>query len=122
MQKKLRETNDLLYIDKIVVREVHSRLKNVAMTQKDNEKTYDIVGLLQSVQTQLRVSKPCKIAKVRDTELLNGEPFKSMQEVEIHPICSGVFLSDHTPGAPCPPSPLPPNKFACNIKTKRFIG
>ena len=75
IQKKLRETNDLLYIDKTVIREIDSRLRTLAMTYIHKEKTYDTVCVLQSGQAQLRVSKPCKIAKFRNTELLNGELF-----------------------------------------------
>ena len=87
MQKKLRKTKDLLYIGKTVIRKVNSMVKNVTMAQIDNEKTFDIVRVLQSVQTQLeqlRVSKLCKIAKFGGTKLPNGQLCKSVQEVEIN--------------------------------------
>ena len=48
IQKKLRETNDLLYIDKTVIREIDSGLKTLAMTYIHKEKTYDTVCVLQS--------------------------------------------------------------------------
>ena len=41
--KRSRGANDLLYIDKAVIREVKSRKKNVAMECRDYKKTYDMV-------------------------------------------------------------------------------
>ena len=44
MQKKRsRGTDDLLYIDKAVIREVKSRKKNLAMAWIDYKKAYDMV-------------------------------------------------------------------------------
>ena len=42
-RKGSRGTNDLLYIDRAVIKEVKSRNKNLAMTWIDYEKTYDMV-------------------------------------------------------------------------------
>ena len=41
--KKIRETDDLLFIDQHILKEVKTRQKNVATTWIDNKKTYDIV-------------------------------------------------------------------------------
>ena len=38
-----RGTNDLLYIDRAVIKEVKSRNKNLAMAWIDYKKAYDIV-------------------------------------------------------------------------------
>ena len=38
-----RGTNDLLYIDRAVIKEVKSRNKNLAMTWIDYKKAYDVV-------------------------------------------------------------------------------
>ena len=43
MGKKSRGTNDLLYIDRAVIREVKSRKKNLAMAWIDYKKAYDMV-------------------------------------------------------------------------------
>ena len=42
-RKRSRGTNDLLYIDRAVVRKVKSRKKNLAMAWIDYEKAYDMV-------------------------------------------------------------------------------
>ena len=42
-RKRSRGTNDLLYIDKAVIREVKSRKKNLAMAWVDYKKAYDMV-------------------------------------------------------------------------------
>ena len=42
-RKRSRETNDLLYIDRAVIKEVRSRKKNLAMAWIDYKKTYDMV-------------------------------------------------------------------------------
>ena len=41
--KRSRETNDFLYIDRAVIREVKSRKKNLAMAWIDYKKAYDMV-------------------------------------------------------------------------------
>ena len=43
MQRYSRGTNDLLYIDRAVIKEVKSRNKNLAMAWIDYEKGYDMV-------------------------------------------------------------------------------
>ena len=42
-RKRSRGTNDLLYIDRAVIREVKSRKKNLALTWIDYKKAYDMV-------------------------------------------------------------------------------
>ena len=42
-RKGSRGTNDLLYIDRAVIKEVKSRNKNLAMTWIDYKKAYDMV-------------------------------------------------------------------------------
>ena len=42
-KKGSRETNDLLYIDRIVIKEVKSRNKNLVMAWIDYKKAYDMV-------------------------------------------------------------------------------
>ena len=42
-RKGSRETNDLLYIDRAVIKEVKSRNKNLAMAWIDYKKAYDMV-------------------------------------------------------------------------------
>ena len=42
-RKRSRGTNDLLYIDRVVIREVKSRKKNLAMAWIDYKKAYDMV-------------------------------------------------------------------------------
>ena len=42
-RKRSRRTNDLLYIDRAVIREVKSRKKNLAMAWIDYKKLYDMV-------------------------------------------------------------------------------
>ena len=42
-RKRSRGTNDLLYIDRAVIREVESRKKNLAMAWIDYKKAYDMV-------------------------------------------------------------------------------
>ena len=42
-KKGSRETNDLLYIDRAVIKEVKSRNKNLAMVWIDYKKAYDMV-------------------------------------------------------------------------------
>ena len=42
-RKKSRVTNDLLYIDRAVIREVKSRKKNLAIAWIDYKKAYDMV-------------------------------------------------------------------------------
>ena len=42
-RKGSRGTNDLLYIDKAVIKEVKSRNKNLAMAWRDYKKAYDMV-------------------------------------------------------------------------------
>ena len=42
-RKRYRGTNDLLYIDRAVIREVKSRKKNFAMAWIDCKKAYDMV-------------------------------------------------------------------------------
>ena len=42
-RKGSRETNDLLYIDRTVIKEVKSRNKNLAMGWIDYKKAYDMV-------------------------------------------------------------------------------
>ena len=42
-RKGSRGTNDLLYIDRAVIKEVRSRNKNLAMAWIDYKKTYDMV-------------------------------------------------------------------------------
>ena len=42
-RKGSRETNDLLYIDRAVIKEVKSRNKNFAMAWINYKKTYDMV-------------------------------------------------------------------------------
>ena len=42
-RKRSRGTNDLLYIDRAVIREVKSRKKNLAMAWIDYKKAYDMV-------------------------------------------------------------------------------
>ena len=41
--KRSRGTNNLLYIDRAVIRQVKSSKKNLAMTWIDYKKTYDIL-------------------------------------------------------------------------------
>ena len=41
--KRSRETNDLIYIDRAVIREVKSRKKNLAVAWIDYKKAYDMV-------------------------------------------------------------------------------
>ena len=41
--KRSRGTNDLLYIDRAVIREIKSRKKNLAMSWINNKKAYDMV-------------------------------------------------------------------------------
>ena len=41
--RKPRETNDLLFIDKIIMREVKMRKRNLSMTWIDYRKAYDTV-------------------------------------------------------------------------------
>ena len=43
-RKGSRGTNDLLYIDKAVIKEVKSRNKNLAMAWIDYKKAYDMVS------------------------------------------------------------------------------
>ena len=43
MQERSRGTNNLLYIDRAVIREVKSRKKNLAMAWIDYKKAYDMV-------------------------------------------------------------------------------
>ena len=43
-RKGFRRTNDLLYIDRAVIKEIKSRNKNLAMTLIDYKKTYDMVS------------------------------------------------------------------------------
>ena len=64
-RKRSRETNDLLYIDRAVIKEVRSRKKNLAMAWIDYKKTYDMVphswtkecldlfGLAENIKTLL---------------------------------------------------------------------
>ena len=42
-RKGSRGTNDLLYIDRAVIKEVKSRNKNLAMAWIDHKKPYDMV-------------------------------------------------------------------------------
>ena len=42
-RKGFRRTNDLLYIDRAVIKEIKSRNKNLAMAWIDYKKTYDLV-------------------------------------------------------------------------------
>ena len=42
-RERSRGTNDLLYIDRAVIREVKSKKKNLAMTWIDSTKAYDMV-------------------------------------------------------------------------------
>ena len=42
-RKRSRGTNDLLYIDRALIREVKSRKKNLAMAWIDHKKAYDMV-------------------------------------------------------------------------------
>ena len=42
-QKECRKGNDLLYIDRVVIKEVKSRNKNLAMAWIDNKEAYDMV-------------------------------------------------------------------------------
>ena len=42
-KKRSRGTNDLLYIDRAVIREVKSRKKSLAMAWMDYKKAYDMV-------------------------------------------------------------------------------
>ena len=42
-RKRSRGTNDLLYIDRAVIREVNSRKKNLTMAWIDYKKVYDMV-------------------------------------------------------------------------------
>ena len=42
-RKGSREANDLLYIDRAVIKEVRSRNKNLAMAWIDHKKAYDMV-------------------------------------------------------------------------------
>ena len=42
-RKRSRRTNDLLYIDRAVIREVKSREKNLTMAWIDYKKAYDMV-------------------------------------------------------------------------------
>ena len=42
-RKRSRGTNDLLYIDRTVIREVKSRKKNLAIAWIDYKKTYDMM-------------------------------------------------------------------------------
>ena len=44
MQERSRGTNDLLYIDRAVIREVKSRKRNLAMEWIDYKKSYDMVA------------------------------------------------------------------------------
>ena len=46
MQERSRGTNNLLYIDRAVIREVKSRKKNLAMAWIDYKKAYDMVPYL----------------------------------------------------------------------------
>ena len=64
-RKRSRGTNDLLYIDRVVIREVKSRKKNLTMTWIDYKKVYamiphswiqeclDLFGVAENVQTLL---------------------------------------------------------------------
>ena len=49
-RKGSRETNDLLYIDKAVIKEVKSRIKNLAMVWIDYKKAYEMVPHLQKIE------------------------------------------------------------------------
>ena len=49
-RKGSRETNDLLYIDRTVIKEVKSRNKNLAMAWVDYRKTYDMVPHLLIIE------------------------------------------------------------------------
>ena len=42
-RKRSRRTNDLLYVDRAVIKEVKSRNKNLAMAWMDYKKAYDMV-------------------------------------------------------------------------------
>ena len=68
-----RGTNDLLYIDKVTIREVQSKKDNLAMTWRDYKKAYDMVphlgmvGLLDmiGVADNIRISLIISIEKWR---------------------------------------------------------
>ena len=49
-RKGSRGTNDLLYIDRAVIKEVKSRNKNLAMTWIDYKKVYDMVPHLSIIE------------------------------------------------------------------------
>ena len=67
--ERLRGTNDLLYIDRAVIREVQSRKKNLGMAWIDYQKAYDMVlhswikecldlfGVAENIKTLLIVGK-----------------------------------------------------------------
>ena len=49
-RKGFRRTNDLLYIDRAVIKEVKPRNKNLAMAWTDNKKDYDMVPRLWIIE------------------------------------------------------------------------
>ena len=49
-RKRSRGTNDLLYIDRAVIKEVESRNKNLAMPWRDYKKAYDMVSHLWIIE------------------------------------------------------------------------
>ena len=60
-RKRSGETNDLLYIDRAVIREVKSRKKNLTMAWIDYKKAYDMVlySWIKEYLELLRILRLC---------------------------------------------------------------
>ena len=98
-RRKSRGTNDLLFIDKIIMREVKMRKQNLSMTWIDHKKAYDMVlhsriiycletvGINENIQRLL-----AEIMKSWWVELINGE--ENLGEVNIR---RGIFQADSLP-------------------------
>ena len=69
-RKKSRGTNDLLYIDKVVIREVKSRNKNLAMARIYYKKAYEMVphSRIKECLDLFGVAKIVKISLVNSME------------------------------------------------------
>ena len=95
-RKRSRGTNDLLYIDRAVIKEVKSRNKNLAMAWIDYKKAYDMVphSWILECSDSFGVAKNIKSLLVNSMEkwkVMLCSRNSELGEVEIKP---GIFQGD----------------------------
>ena len=95
-RKRSRETTDLLYIDRAVIREVKSRKKNLAMTWIDYKKAYDMAphSWIKECFDLFGVAENIKTLLVNSTEKWRAMLYAGNSELGEVDIKRGIFQGD----------------------------